>query len=340
MFEILETDSIKSLCSLALDYFAYALNNGTVGVYREKKRVWRIKSKNSIICIIGFDINGDGLPELITGWSSGKVDARNIETGEVIFKDNFTQSIAAIIISDFNMDGQDELIICSINGEVRGYNLTLTQERPSLVTVNYEQETIRDLMKRKQNLLFELRNYENSNSLTESSMTKIYSKASIQDDQFGAIPANTQIKSNLVLNLDDDKVSIKFEKIFKHVSFYSILLQPSVQLFLQTTNETIIRFVVIFAEGIFNGESYVVHPLESEVSGSINIPLWPPKDIPIDLHIKSMVGYQGSHHFHVFELTRYLPRFSMYALLKSIPESNLPKGMVSFQLNQSVKKVF
>lgn len=33
-----------------------------------------------------FDINGDGVPELIVGWSNGKIDARNSKTGEIIFK--------------------------------------------------------------------------------------------------------------------------------------------------------------------------------------------------------------------------------------------------------------
>lgn len=99
--------------------------------------------------------------------------------------------------------------------------------------------------------------------------------------------------------------------------------------------------VVIFAEGIFKGESHVVHPLESEVSGTLNIPLRPPKDIPIDLHIKSIVGYKGSYHFHVFELSRHLPRFSMYALRKNVnlPESSKPRGWVNFTIMDKVGKV-
>jgi Bardet-Biedl syndrome 2 protein len=38
------------------------------------------------MCICSYDIDGDGVPELITGWSNGKLDARNDKSGEVVFK--------------------------------------------------------------------------------------------------------------------------------------------------------------------------------------------------------------------------------------------------------------
>ena len=108
-----------------------------------------------------------------------------------------------------------------------------------------------------------------------------------------------------------------------------VFFQPHVEVTLSTSNDTIIKSVLIFAEGIFEvkltkkntnishfslqGESHVVHP--KELSSSISIPLHPHRDVPIDLHIKAFVGYKSSTHFHVFELTRQLPRFSMYSLI-------------------------
>ena len=68
-----------------------------------------------------------------------------------------------------------------------------------------------------------------------------------------------------------------------------------------------------FLHFLLQGESHVVHP--KELSSSISIPLHPHRDVPIDLHIKAFVGYKSSTHFHVFELTRQLPRFSMYSLI-------------------------
>ena len=46
-----------------------------------------------------------------------QVDARSDRTGEVIFKDNLSSSVAGIVEGDYRMDGQNELICCSVEGE-------------------------------------------------------------------------------------------------------------------------------------------------------------------------------------------------------------------------------
>jgi len=94
---------------------------------------------------------------------------------------------------------------------------------------------------------------------------------------------------------------------------------------------------MIFAEGIFEGESHVVHPLESDLSSSIRVPLTPPRDIPVDLHIKVLVGYKGSFQYHQFEMTRQLPRFSMYVISPELPSN--PVGYASFQVKERVQRV-
>ena len=78
---------------------------------------------------------------------------------------------------------------------------------------------------------------------------------------------------------------------------------------ISTTNGTYIHMAVVFAESLFEeGESLVVHPPENKRSDQINIPFTPQKDMPIDLHIKAYVGHKHTQQYHVFELTRQLPR--------------------------------
>nr|KAG5709090.1 hypothetical protein BaRGS_028546 [Batillaria attramentaria] len=133
------------------------------------------ESKNQAISIHGYDLDSDGVEELITGWSNGKIDARSDRTGEVIFKDNFSQAVAGIVQGDYRMDAGstvEQLICVSVDGEVRGYNPAPPGLAGNLMDTNLEQDTIRELSQRKQtsdrelvhlvfqNLMLELKNYE------------------------------------------------------------------------------------------------------------------------------------------------------------------------------------
>ncbi|XP_041369340.1 Bardet-Biedl syndrome 2 protein homolog [Gigantopelta aegis] len=339
--EITETEAITSLCPMRNTRFGYALANGTVGVYDRTSRYWRIKSKNYAVSILSFDLDSDGVPELVTGWSNGKIDARSDRTGEVIFKDTFGHPVAGIVRGNYRMDTMDQLICVSSEGEVRGYNPAPSEMHGNLMSNNVEQDTIRDLSQRKRNLLLELRNYdENSKAAAlaggkdsgggllsgqggvgisktgKFSMTGEYDSSS----QVGVIPANTQLQTTLSVNCGSSNQA------------------PFVELTITTTNDTIIRAVLIFAEGIFEGESHVIHPSPDKLTTSLTVPLVPPKDIPVDLHIKSLVGYKNSSQYHVFELSRMLPRFSMYYLL-SDGNFKPSQSSVVFQVNDRIQRL-
>ncbi|XP_073515184.1 BBSome complex member BBS2 [Phyllobates terribilis] len=313
--EMTETETITAMCPMYSSRFGYALSNGTVGVYERMSRYWRIKSKNLAMSIHAFDLNSDGVCELITGWSNGKVDARSDRTGEVIFKDNFSSSIAGVVEGDYRMDGKTQLICCSIDGEVRGYLPSSQETAGSLMDASVEQELVRELSQKKQNLLLELKNYQENSKQAELRL-----QVSEPDGQMGVIPANTQLQTALSVNLGSETQS------------------AHVELSISTSNDTIIRAILIFAEGIFEGESHVVHPSAQHLTGRIRVPICPPKDVPVDLHIKAFVGYKSSVQFHVFELTRQLPRFSMYVLSNptTTPE---PSSHVTFTINERVQRV-
>ena len=119
--EVQEIDSISGLCPIYGSKFGYALANGTVGIYDGSRRAWRVKSRHEVRCINSFDLNGDGVEELISGWSNGKFEVRSERTGETLFKETFAAPISAILCSDFRNNGKEEVICCTADGEVKGY---------------------------------------------------------------------------------------------------------------------------------------------------------------------------------------------------------------------------
>lgn len=79
-----------------------------------------------------FDVNGDGVMELLTGWSSGKVDARSCLTGEVIFRIQLTAGIAGLVEADYRRTGRPDLVIVSVSGEGKMANYKYLSFRVTL----------------------------------------------------------------------------------------------------------------------------------------------------------------------------------------------------------------
>ena len=79
----MEADKIVGLETLLENKFCFGLANGTVGVYQSQKRQWRVKSKHQLQTIAAFDLDADGVPEVISGWSNGGLSVRNCDTGQV-----------------------------------------------------------------------------------------------------------------------------------------------------------------------------------------------------------------------------------------------------------------
>ncbi len=221
--EITETEAVTALAPIEQGRFGYALANGTVGVYEKTTRWWRIKSKNTASCVFGYDLDGDGVKELITGWSNGKIDARNDRSGEVVFKDNFNHPIAGLAQGDYRLDGRLELIAAASEGEIRGFVPSNAEARSKMFDMGADQDAIRELTQKKQNLLLELKNYEENAKLAPAGAGVLLaaSKANatggspLNNESMGIIPAQTQLTTSLSLNLglDGKSVSVILRKL-------------------------------------------------------------------------------------------------------------------------------
>lgn len=305
VYECTETSQILALTPIQKHMFGYALHNGTVGVYKGKHRAWRVKSKNTPTAIQAFDINGDGEKEIVIGWNNGKFESRKITNGEVVHKDMFTSPVAALATADYRMDGNEEIICCSSDGEIRGYFMAAgdfpTTAAGSERAANEEKEVAK-LSKHKAGLQLELKSLEAITS--------------------GSSAANKNAKTTGLRIKADTKIHIKATATKASSSF---------ELQVSTENENVIKMVVIYEYdvGIFEGESLVIRP-PSMVS-SVTIPLQLTKYVPAKMDFKVLVGSRGNNSsFHVFESTYPLPKFAMFLQLPSAPESE-PQGSVRFK---------
>ena len=159
--EITETDVVIQVEHVHKNKFAYALMNGTVGVYDKMSRAWRVKSKNRVNCISCFDLDNDGVPELIAGWENGKVEARNEKTGDILSKDYFQAPIASALHADYRLDGRETLMCVTTEGEVRGWLPSSSETGQQHVIAGKEAgDAYRDLMAKKQELSLELASFQ------------------------------------------------------------------------------------------------------------------------------------------------------------------------------------
>jgi Bardet-Biedl syndrome 2 protein len=320
--ELIENGPVKQIVKVG-QLLAFILKNGTVGVYDEYVRLWRIKSKCSATSAAPYDLLGMGQNQIIIGWENGKLDVRDSRSGDVLMHMNTSTKIVGLLVCDYRGLGQDELICVTQQGDIQGYTTSPINLAPLTST---ESSQMKELLNLKQNLLLELSHYENNSKVNETIMgvsddtaTAVNLLNNMSND-FAIIPANTRLQ----IGISTDGVK-----------------RSSVEISISTNNSTIIKAVTIFADGIFpNGEVLIVHPSSKRVtsgaysgvhstSNRINglsnvvVPLKIPRDEIIDVHIKAFVGNSDGNQFHVFELNRQLPKFSMY----SFPErmSGSPK---------------
>ncbi|EQC35357.1 hypothetical protein SDRG_07069 [Saprolegnia diclina VS20] len=308
-----ESSRIVDLCAIDKHLFGYALENGTVGVYKGKHRVWRVKSKNVPTSINAFDINGDGDKEIVIGWSNGRFEARNLTNGEVVYRDTFAAPIAAVLTADYCTRGQEEVLCCAQDGEIRGYLFAGGMGANAVAAsalmpdhVSAEEKEVQELIKSKANLAAELKAFENAVAKTTKSTNARLAPAT--------------------------RITIKAS---------ASMASASIELAVSTDTENVIKMVVVYDydAGIFDGESLVLRPATPSPTATVQIRSVQ-KTAAAKLHFKVLVGTRGNASvFHVFEEHFQLPKFGVFSLLKPPPKDR-PLGVVRFRTLSKMQQQF
>ena len=184
--------------------YAYALDNGTIGVYSLSSRIWRVKSKHKPTALESFDVTADGVPEVVSGWSDGALNVRCVGTGEVVCKDTFEggAGIAGIVKSDYRCDGNESLVVCGADGEVRGYLPAARDQTNEVVDDKKDVKAIERLNEKKKRMMMELQNLEAS--VVQIDRTKAATTKGTAGGQGsvpqGSIPQGTEVSRELVVN--------------------------------------------------------------------------------------------------------------------------------------------
>jgi len=337
MWETLEGDVVTCLVPLASNSFAYSLADGSLGVYVDFKRQWHIKSTKIPIDLAAYDIDGDGQLELIVGWSNGKIEARNIKTGNVVFRDKLVAppngfsaagQTTEVIEDDYVVSatvgvGVGEgttsvagggvahsiaaLVIGNLNGSATPQLIVVTTSGFVRGYTTPDLKSVRDAME-SQRLQDELRQLlsERAALLQELNRLEFFRSKHTSgmangqlthDDNTTVIPTNTR----LVLELVPDPNA------------------GAVMLNLGVNNGMFIKALTIFSNVVYRSGGYSV--VYTEPSSVVAVPVVVPKLVPVDLEVSCVVGRRGSSLNHVFELCRPLARFAM---LRVVPLSTLP----------------
>ena len=315
--EVSEAEKVSFLCPIQGSKYAYGLNNGTVGVYNgNNTRLWRVKTKNKVTALESFDMDSDGVPEIITGWGTGLFNVRRLDTGETIFKETVGGAIASIVRSDYRLDGKEEIMICAESGEVRGYlpadaELIAMTESGVLKPSDSDQKALEELQIQKTDFIKELSYLEK----------KLMSYKSGGDSTPGNLPPGTALSISLQPDVENNCVQLKVEV---------------------NTEVQIANIVAIDLEGVVLEGSEVLATTPLSQGKIASFPLRPSKNVPCTLRIQTHLASRLlSSQLHVFESEIKIPRFSGFKLISGENISDIglePNSQVTVRINESVSR--
>jgi Bardet-Biedl syndrome 2 protein len=305
-FKVTETAPAVQLAhTLTPTRFIYALNNGTVGVYDGQTRAWRYKSKHAIESVAACDIDFDGVAEVLCGWSNGKFEVRSdagLRNGEAGFKDKFGAPVSNILSADYRQEGRSNPLVCSFDGECRGYVAVETAQDE--VVQEHEQKMLEKLMQERQSLQYEIKQFQKQLQVRAE-------QAAQGPAAHSALPTSADVKLSCKLRPNAEAKAI--------------------ELVLSVSGAAIIQGATVTGEVVFGATESLFIASDSPsdtLTGCFKLE----KNVAADLRISAMVGFTGADCFQAHELTLKMPKFAMFVPVQDFAAN--PNGVVTARINE------
>eukprot|EP00762_Andalucia_godoyi_P004566 ANDGO_05119.mRNA.1 Bardet-Biedl syndrome 2 protein homolog len=308
--EVQESDTINELTGIRFTRYGFSLSNGSIGCYDGNKRLWKAKSKSVVNSIQGFDLDGDGQPELLAGFSSGRLEVRNASNGDLVFKDTSSSAITSILKERYRSDGKETVLVLAENGELRGFlPISGSEADDSFRMSNVEDEfsqRMADISRKRDELAAELKSYDES-------LKK--AKDGVVDGK--SMPSDLRIHAVFLQDVEQRKIFLQLKTNYQGV---------------------VIRMATVQAESIFPGGDYVVSYFDAPSSEAvIDLPVL--SDTASRVCISAFVGQLSASQFSVINVGMLLPRFLSFVSRPCDKTRSVPESFVRFMCSERPNRI-
>lgn len=238
---------------------------------------------------------------------------RRQDTGEVLFRGNLSAPIAAIIRSDYRMDGQEEAIVISEAGEMIAY-LPTDHDFGALFESGIgkedvaDQKMLDDLHKQKIDLIAEMKQLERLSKMSRTS-----------DLPVGALPPNTDISYT----------------VYNDLALKGVIFKVEVN-----TDVQIVNLIAVDLEGVIMVDKDVLALSPHTLNRQAFLPLTPSRNVACTVRLQTHLSTRSqSTQLVVFEKDLVIPKFSAFSLLDDLTKFPVPKGSVTFTVRDSMDSI-
>ena len=302
------------------NFFSYALENGTIGVYQENNRKWKMKEKGYVCTIIVSNFNQEKTYEILCGWSTGKIQMREGANGKIILETDIGKQICKMLYTSFvinNNRKKSDILCFTSNGEVYGYEFAKNEKFAPIQSHFIAKDKSVD-----QN---ELNKYESLYQEKNNLMEKLEDLA---------------VKESNKAKINSPKDEIVLPKDTScHIDLQSNNEKKCADLIIESSAGTVVKMVIIISEQLYKGETYIKYP--SQETNKVIIQIKTKKDLNINLNIKVLVGKSYYlEDYQVYEYNKIIPKYCFYILLRDDIEykSTLIQG-IKFEYNERIDRL-